>query len=79
MCFRDKSPETPLLRDGLQCYILKWVFRGPLFWMSALYAVVCEPRYIQFHKMNIDHLLNKPYVNEVTLREKPVLKILPFL
>ena len=24
--------------------------------------------YIQFRKMNMDHLLNKPYVNEVTLR-----------
>ena len=25
---------------------------------------------IQFRKMNMDHLLNKPYVNEVTLREQ---------
>ena len=25
---------------------------------------------IQFRKMNMDHLLNKPYVNEVTLTEQ---------
>ena len=29
-------------------------------------------KYIQFWKMNMDHLLNRPYVNEVTFRgQKP--------
>ena len=26
--------------------------------------------YLQLQKMNMDHLLNKPYVNEVTLTEQ---------
>ena len=32
----------------------------------------------QLQKMNMDHLLNRPYVNEVTLQSKTYIKILLF-
>ena len=29
-----------------------------------------KPTFIQFRKMNMDHLINKPYINDVTLTEQ---------
>ena len=38
---------------------------GELLDLSSKYFIL-----IQFRKMNMDHLLNRPYVNEVTLTEQ---------
>ena len=43
---------------------------NPSTFPLSSHLVIPFQRYIQLRKMNMDHLLNKPYVNEVTLTDQ---------
>ena len=60
----------PKLKDLTILYQMVSIEKDDTGIMRKIDGVIVQVCSIQFQKMNMDHLLNKPYVNEVTLTEQ---------